>query len=166
VGRRLQHFVFTFAVAYSLTHGDFGVDAIVCDSGPAPDIPPLFANLLQTGGLPLPVPFRGRASRAAVTKALCLLGPSCSARPGCRRRTGGMRASRCCSWPAKVSPAGAVAEFAGRYPRAETDILPGAGHLTGIKTDPERYARQVLALLDRTLGCPAMERSGWSAGPA
>jgi pimeloyl-ACP methyl ester carboxylesterase len=45
-----------------------------------------------------------------------------------------------------------VAELAERYARAELYVLPGVGHLAGLKTDGERYRAIVADFLDRALG--------------
>ncbi|MGV9770481.1 alpha/beta fold hydrolase [Streptosporangium sp. NPDC003464] len=144
----------TFPSLYSLAREGFGVDAVVCDSGPGDDLPQLFGNFLEAGGLPLPSPLRGPRPRAAVAGTL---GSLATAMLGA-------------SWPPpadgplahvpllfmsggrdRILPASSVQALAGRYPRAETHVLPDADHLTGLKTDPGIYTTTVLDFLERAL---------------
>ncbi|WFB09328.1 alpha/beta fold hydrolase [Streptomyces sp. LX-29] len=144
-----------FSSMWALTHSGFEVDAMVCDSGPGHDVPPLFRKFLEADELPMPGPLGGEPSRAVVTGVLCALG------------TAMIRAQ----WPPPVTgkfaripllfmsgerdaivPPSSVDALAERFPQAETHVLPGAEHLLGLRADPETYANVVLDFLKRALG--------------
>lgn len=160
-GARVAVYGFSFSCfssIWALTHRDFEVDAIVCDSGPGHDVAPLLRNFLEAESLPLPGVLRGEPSRSVVTGVLCAVGPI-------------MARASSAQWPPpatgkfarvpllcmsgeldSVVPPSSVDAFAERFPQAETHVLPGAAHLLGLRTDPERYAHVVLDFLKRGLG--------------
>ncbi|WP_432040525.1 alpha/beta hydrolase [Streptomyces cucumeris] len=144
-----------FSAMWALTHDGFEVDALVCDSGPGHDVAPLLRKFLEAEALPVPAPLSAEPSRSVVTRTLCTVGPAM------------VRAE----WPPPVTgtfakipllfmsgehdaivPPSSVDALAERYEQAETHVLPGAGHLLGLETDPEAYASVVLDFLERALG--------------
>ncbi|WP_431044292.1 alpha/beta hydrolase [Streptomyces sp. P1-3] len=145
----------TFPSLYMLRKAaDCPVDAVVCDSGPAVDLPPLFRNFVAAGGLPVPGPLRTGVSNKVLGKVFSKLST----------------AMLQVSWPPPVAgayedtpllfltgeddpviPASGVRALAERYPLAEVHVLPGTGHLMGVKAQPETYAETVLGFLRRTL---------------
>ncbi|MEU3402833.1 alpha/beta fold hydrolase [Streptomyces sp. NPDC006670] len=145
----------TFPSLYLLRRPDLPVDAIVCDSGPALELEPLFRNFLRAKGLPVPRPLRSGPSWAVLTAVFSRLG------------TAMLRAQ----WPPpaegayldtpvlilageddSIIPVEGARALAARYPRAEIEVLPGTEHLQGMKTDPDRYRTAVLDFLKRALG--------------
>ncbi|MEU6479394.1 alpha/beta fold hydrolase [Streptomyces sp. NPDC047017] len=145
----------TFPSLYLLRRAECGVDAIVCDSGPALDLPPLFRNFVLVKGVPVPALLRTEPSLGLLSRVFGAVG------------TAMLRAQ----WPPpadgaylrtpvlmlagdsdSVIPLDGVRALAGRYPRAEVRVLPGTGHLQGMKTAPEEYRAAVLAFLERALG--------------
>ncbi|MFH8370227.1 alpha/beta hydrolase [Streptomyces sp. NPDC018031] len=147
-----------FSSIWALTQPGFEVDALVCDSGPGHDVAPLLRNFLDAEHLPLPAPLRGEPARSIVTGVLCAVGPA-------------MARASSDQWPPPalgkfarvpllcmsgeldpVVPPSSVDAFAERFPQAETHVLPGAGHLLGLRTDPEAYADVVLDFLERAMG--------------
>ncbi|WKX70490.1 alpha/beta hydrolase [Streptomyces sp. XD-27] len=145
----------TFPSLYMLRKAaDCPVDAVVFDSGPALDLQPLFRNFVAAGGLPVPGPLRTGVSGRVLGRVFSALAT----------------AMLQVSWPPPVSgayedtpmlflagdddriiPAAGVRALAERYPLAEVHVLAGAGHLAGVKTEPETYAETVLGFLRRTL---------------
>ncbi|MDT3399161.1 alpha/beta fold hydrolase [Streptomyces sp. B1866] len=144
-----------FSSMWALTHEGFEVDALVCDSGPGHDVPPLLRRFLEAKELPLPALLSGEPSRSVVTSVLGNLGMAM------------VRAQ----WPPPavgkfaqipllfmsgerdvIVPPSSVDALAERFPQAETHVLPNAEHLLGLQTDPEAYANVVLDFLKRALG--------------
>ncbi|GGZ35873.1 hypothetical protein GCM10010387_32600 [Streptomyces inusitatus] len=145
----------TFPSLYLLKRAGCQVEAIVCDSGPALELLPLFQNFLRAKGLPVPPPLRHRPSWPVLTAVFSRLG------------TAMLQAE----WPPPVTdaylrtpvlilageedsiiPVESARALAARYPGAEFEVLPGTEHLQGMKTDPEHYRGTVLAFLKRALG--------------
>jgi uncharacterized protein len=144
-----------FSSMWALTHQGFEVDGLVCDSGPGRDVPPLLRKFHEARAVPMPTLLSREPARSVVTGVLGAVG------------TAMVRAS----WPPPATgkfaripllfmsgerddivPPSSVDALAERYPQAETHVLPGAGHLLGLATDPEAYAQVVLGFLKRTLG--------------
>ncbi|MFC0602036.1 alpha/beta hydrolase [Streptomyces palmae] len=144
-----------FSSLWALTHEGFEVDAVVCDSGPGHDVPPLFRKFLEAEALPLPSLLRTEPSRAVVTSVLCsvsnaMIGaewPPPVAGPFAQVPLLVMSGER-----DAVVPPSSVDAFAERFPQAETHVLPNAEHLAGLRTDPAAYADVVLDFLKRALG--------------
>ncbi|WP_184502905.1 alpha/beta hydrolase [Streptomyces botrytidirepellens] len=133
---------------------DCPVDAVICDSGPALELVPLFRNFVAADGLPIPGPLRTGLSRKALetvaaSSALAMLRVQWPpAAEGAYERTpmlflAGERDT--------MIPAAGVRALGERYPLAEVHTLPDTDHLQGIKTQPDVYADTVLGFLERTL---------------
>ncbi|WP_432588181.1 alpha/beta fold hydrolase [Streptomyces sp. HD1123-B1] len=145
----------TFPSFYMLRRGEeCPVDALICDSGPALELAPLFRNFVASGGLPVPGPLRSGPSRTvleavASSAAVAMLRVQWPpAAEGAYERTpmlflAGERDS--------MIPAAGVHALGERYPLAEVHTLPDTPHIQGIKTQPDLYADTVLGFLDRTL---------------
>jgi uncharacterized protein len=136
------------------------LDAVVCDSGPAPEPAKAVRNLLRTGLLPLPRMMREPPARALLEAAFV---PLVSAAMSVPRE-----------WPPPPTTPGyattpmlfvvgeqdrvlgheEVAALADSYPGGEVTVVPGAGHLRTMKSDPERYRKVVLGFLAGHLGEP------------
>lgn len=151
----------TFPSVYALAREGCTVSAVVCDSGPGPDVPLLLRNFLDADALPTPPPFRAPPARTAMADALCatgtaMLDASWPPPPGGRYATtpllflAGGRDT--------VIPADQVTALADRYPLAESRVLPDAGHLDGLKTAPVAYPAAVLGFLKRALAAPGLSR--------
>jgi pimeloyl-ACP methyl ester carboxylesterase len=144
----------TFASLYSLREQDLPVDAVICDSGPAGAVSPLFRNLLEAGAVPLPSVFRHGPAHTvfrAVTSflATAMLGASWPPPAGGRYESVPMLFLT--GERDQIIPVAAVKEFANRYPHSEVHTFPGAAHLGGMKADPSGYAAALIDFLRRVL---------------
>ncbi|WNE96778.1 alpha/beta fold hydrolase [Streptomyces luomodiensis] len=144
----------TFPSFYMLGREDCPVDAVVCDSGPALELAPLFRNFVAAGGVPIPGPLGTGPSRPVVetvasSAAVAMLRVQWPPPAGgAYERTpmlflAGERDT--------MIPAAGVRALAERYPLAEVHTLPDTEHLQGIKTQPDVYTDTVLGFLERTL---------------
>ena len=144
----------TCAVLYALTRPDFQLDAVICDSGPVARISRLFPRLLDAGVIPLPAPFRTGRARSVLSR---VLDRSCTAMLGAHwpphdGSLGRVPVLLLAGGQDPIMPASEVRAFAAGYPHMKVEDLPRAEHLTGLKTEPERYRDTVLAFLDSALG--------------
>ncbi|WKX70518.1 alpha/beta hydrolase [Streptomyces sp. XD-27] len=144
-----------FSSLWALTHKGFSVDALVCDSGPGHDVPPLFRKFLEADLLPMPGPLRTGPSREVVTGVLSALGTAMTGAQWPPPVTGTLAQVPLLFMSGErdaVVPPSSVDALAERFPQAETHVLPRAEHLLGLETDPESYANVVLDFLKRSLG--------------
>ncbi|MET7765644.1 alpha/beta fold hydrolase [Streptomyces sp. NPDC005336] len=144
-----------FSSMWALTHDGFEVDALVCDSGPGHDVPPLLRKFLEAEALPMPALLSGEPSRSVVTRTLCAVGPAMLRAHWPPPATGKFAKIPLLFMSGEhdaIVPPSSVDALAERYAQAETHVLPGAEHLLGLQTDPEAYARVVLDFLKRALG--------------
>ncbi|WP_324189686.1 alpha/beta hydrolase [Nocardia cyriacigeorgica] len=144
----------TFPSINALTRPDFAVDAIICDSGPVDDGRALFERFLAAGPLPLPGLFAGgRAgvvTRSAMSAAgLAMLGVDWP--PPVTPTAERIPALFICGENDPITTPDAVHALAARYPRCQVRVLPGAGHLEGLKLARQRYTELVLNFLDDAL---------------
>ncbi|MER6144586.1 alpha/beta fold hydrolase [Streptomyces sparsogenes] len=155
---RIAVYGFTFSCfssMWALTHEGFSVDALVCDSGPGHDVPPLLRKSLEAGMFPLPGLLSGEPSRSVVTGVMCALGPAMVRAQWPPPTTGKFAEIPLLFMSGErddIVPPSSVDALAERYDQAETHVLPNAGHLLGLETDPEAYANVVLDFLKRALG--------------
>ncbi|WP_445396943.1 alpha/beta hydrolase [Streptomyces sp. LE64] len=144
----------TFPMFYALRDPDVEVDAVICDSGPGEELGPLFANFLDAGVLPVPAPLRARPARYPLEATLCRAGKAML-----RSHWPPPAAGRYATTPLlfiageedRILPASSVDALASRYSHAEAHILPGVGHLLGLKEARERYVDTVLEFLRHAL---------------
>jgi pimeloyl-ACP methyl ester carboxylesterase len=151
----------TFPVFFALSRADFRVDAIICDSGPTLRIPPLFGRFLDADGIPVPRAFRVKPARLLLEPVFAGLGTAMLGvawPPPAEGRYAETPVLFLAGADDRVVRPSDVADLAARYGRAELHVLPGVGHLDGLKTDGERYRAIVADFLDRALG----ERTGGS----
>ncbi|GHJ28028.1 alpha/beta hydrolase [Streptomyces hygroscopicus] len=144
-----------FSSMWALTHDGFDLDALVCDSGPGHDVPPLLRKYLEAEALPLPALFKDEPSRSVVVQTLCAVGPAMLRAQWPPPATGKFAKIPLLFMSGEhdaIVPPSSVDALAERYAQAETHILPGAEHLLGLETDPEGYASVVLDFLERALG--------------
>ncbi len=144
----------TFPSVHALTRPDFAVDAIICDSGPVDDGRALFERFLAAGPLPVPGVFaRGRAgaaTRSAMTAtAQALLGVEWP--PRVSPTAAQVPALFICGENDQITTPEAVQALAARYTGFQVEVLPGAGHLEGLKLARQRYTELVLDFLGRHL---------------
>ncbi|ORT59469.1 alpha/beta hydrolase [Streptomyces sp. CB03238] len=145
----------TFPSLYLLKRADCPVEAIVCDSGPALELRPLFQNFLRAKGLPVPGALRSRPSWALLTAVFSRLGTAMlqaqwpPPAEGAYLRTPVLILA---GEDDSIIPVDGARVLAARYPEAEVEVLPGTEHLQGMKTDPDRYRTAVLDFLKRALG--------------
>ncbi|WP_082119260.1 alpha/beta hydrolase [Saccharothrix sp. ST-888] len=145
----------TFPSLYLLRRPDCAVDAIICDSGPALELPPLFRNFVLAKGVPVPAPLRTEPSLGLLGRVFGSIGTAMlhaewppPAEDAYLRTPVLMLAGDSDS----IIPVEGVRALADRYPGAEVRVLPGTGHLQGMKTAPEEYRSAVLDFLKRALG--------------
>jgi uncharacterized protein len=144
-----------FSSMWALTHEGFAVDALVCDSGPGHDVPPLLRKYLEAGMLPVPSMLSGEPSLSVVTGVLCSLAPALVRAQWPPPATGKFAEIPLLFMSGErdaIVPPSSVDALAERYAQAETHVLPNAEHLLGLETDPEAYANVVLDFLKRALG--------------
>ncbi|WP_280230959.1 alpha/beta hydrolase [Nocardia cyriacigeorgica] len=144
----------TFPSINALTRPGFAVDAIICDSRPVDDGRALFERFLAAGPLPLPgLLADGRArtmTRSAMSATgLAMLGVDWPplVTPTAER----VPALFICGENDPITTPDAVHALAARYPRCQVRVLPGAGHLEGLKLARQRYTELVLNFLDDAL---------------
>ncbi|GHJ36866.1 alpha/beta hydrolase [Streptomyces sp. TS71-3] len=155
---RFAVFGFSFSAfpsLFVLKRPESRVDAIVCDSGPAMRIPPLFRNFVNAKGVPAPAPLRTEPALSVLSRVFGFLG------------TAMLQGE----WPPpaedaylrapllfvageddRVIPLEGVRAVAAEYPKAEVCVLPGTDHLQGIKSAPDEYRSRVLDFVKRALG--------------
>lgn len=144
-----------FSAMWALTHDGFEFDALVCDSGPGHDVPPLLRKYLEAEALPMPPVLSGEPSRSVVTRTLCALGPAMLRAQWPPPTTGKFAKIPLLFMSGEhdaIVPPSSVDALAERYAQAETHVLPGAEHLLGLQSDPDGYASVVLDFLKRALG--------------
>ncbi|MFC6090108.1 alpha/beta hydrolase [Saccharothrix lopnurensis] len=147
----------SFAVLHALGRLS-GIDAVVCDSGPAPDPDRTIRNLLRSGMVPVPEPVRAAPARAVFDAVFRPLAAASTSTPP--------------NWPpAPATPGYAtvpmlflvgdqdavvgvdeVRGLAEPYPLAEVVVVPGAGHMRPIAVDPGHYSTTVLEFLGKAMG--------------
>ncbi|MCX4693198.1 alpha/beta hydrolase [Streptomyces sp. NBC_01408] len=145
----------TFPSLYLLRRAGCPVDAIICDSGPALELRPLFENFLRAKGLPVPGPLRGGPSWSVLTSVFARLGTAMLQAQWPPPAEGAYLSTPVLVLAGEddsIIPVEGVRALAARYPRAEVEVLPGTEHLQGMKTDPDRYRTAVLDFLKRALG--------------
>ena len=141
----------TFPVSYVPTRGGCRVDAIICDSGPALEIEPLFRDFVRTDALPVPRALRAGPSAPVLARTFAALGTAMLQAP----------------WPPRaepyadipmlfltgaedsVVPAAGVAAFAELFPGSQLQVFPGTEHLAGLKARGSEYVEVVTTFLDR-----------------
>jgi pimeloyl-ACP methyl ester carboxylesterase len=152
----------SFAVMHALPRlGQ--VDAVVCDSGPAPDPVATMRNLMRAGLLPLPRPLVTQPALAvleAVSRPLIAAAispprawPPPSTAPGC----GSTSMLFLVGDRDKVVSVDEVRALASSYPRAKVVVVPEAGHMRTISAGPKQYRAAVLDFLGAALGTPGQE---------
>ncbi|MFI9152066.1 alpha/beta hydrolase [Streptomyces sp. NPDC053367] len=145
----------TFPSLYLLRRPDCGVDAIVCDSGPALELPPLFRNFIMVKGVPVPAPLRTEPSLGLLSRVFGSVGTAMlqaqwpPPAEGAYLRTPVLMLAGDSD---SVIPLEGVRSLAALYPKAEVRVLPDTEHLQGMKTAPDEYASAVLDFLKRALG--------------
>ncbi|MBX9421504.1 MULTISPECIES: alpha/beta hydrolase [Streptomyces] len=145
----------TFPSLYLLRRPDCGVDAIVCDSGPALELPPLFRNFILVKGIPVPAPLRTEPALGVLSRVFGTVGTAMlqaqwpPPAEGAYLRTPVLMLA---GDGDSVIPLDGVRALAGLYPAAEVRVLPDTEHLQGMKTAPDEYRAAVLDFLKRTLG--------------
>ncbi|MFD3875224.1 alpha/beta hydrolase [Streptomyces sp. NPDC058623] len=145
----------TFPSLYLLKRAGCPVDAIVCDSGPALDIQPLFQNFLRAKGLPVPRALRSGPSWSVLTAVFSRLGTAMLQAQWPPPAAGAYLHTPVLILAGEddsIIPVDGARALAARYPEAEIEVLPGTEHLQGLKTDPDRYRTAVLDFLKRALG--------------
>lgn len=147
----------SFAVMHALGRLE-NVDAVVCDSGPAPDPDLTIRKLLGSGMVPVPNAIRHPPARAVFDAVFRPLAAASTSTPP--------------NWPPAPASGGydtvpmlfligdkdtvvstdEVRDLASPYPCAEVVVVPGAGHMRPIAVDPERYRKAVLDFFRESLG--------------
>ncbi|WP_369137425.1 alpha/beta hydrolase [Modestobacter versicolor] len=140
----------SFPSVYVLRDPAVPVDAVLCDSGPAATLAPLFQGFLRAGALPVPALLRGPGTLDQVART-------------CARVATAMLST---AWPPPahlgrfdrtpmlflvgrddpIVPVAEVAALADRFPLAQ-HVVVGGGHLRGLKDDPDGYRAAVLGFL-------------------
>ncbi len=144
----------TFPMFYSLRDQDVAVDAVICDSGPGLELAPLFANFLDADVLPVPKALRANPARFAMERTLCWAGTTMLRSewpPPLEGRYVDTPLLFIAGEEDRILPASSVDALAGCYADAEAHILPGIGHLLGLREAPEKYTSTVLDFLRRAL---------------
>lgn len=121
------------------------VDAVLCDSGPAGELPPLFEGFAGAGALPIPKPLRGRVTRGTVVQTCARVATAMLDAAWPPPPTGRFATTPMLFLTGKADPIvrpELVQAFADRYPAARAELVQGA-HLDGIKVDPDGYRRLV-----------------------
>lgn len=139
-----------YPVTYMLRKCD--VDAVVCDSGPVADLADAFERFMDSRAMPLPDCYRVPPSRkptvdAFVRTAIQALNAEWPPKAEGRYLSTPMLLLAGETDPI-IRPEG-VAALAESLPAAEMHTLAGAGHLQGVKKDPQGYADLVLDFLER-----------------
>jgi alpha-beta hydrolase superfamily lysophospholipase len=148
-------FSFSSFPAFYVPTRECPVDAIVCDSGPALDIPPLFRNFLGAKGLPMPKmfrawPARGVVERSFAKRATAML-PATEWPPPAEGPYAGMPMLYLAGEQDDVVPIAEVQALAALYPKARAHVLAGTAHLQGLRSSPDSYAATVLDFLGPAL---------------
>ncbi|WP_078859741.1 alpha/beta hydrolase [Streptomyces rubellomurinus] len=145
----------TFPSFYLLRRPDCPVDAIVTDSGPAREIPPLFRNFIEAKGIPVPRPLRTAPALGVLSRVFGSVGTAMlhgewpPPAEGAYLRVPSLFLA---GEEDSIIPVDEVRRLAADYPKAEVLVLPGTEHLQGLKTVPEQYREAVLDFLKRSLG--------------
>lgn len=158
-GGQLAFLCFSFSTWTAMNMARFEsshVRAVVCDSGPALDIPAAFDRLIDARRELLPPVFRGpllyRVAKAVfVGLANWFLTPTAWPPEISDRR---VRLSFIAAGADPVIPPSEVQHFADRFPWSSLWIATGAAHMQPFHAHPEEYTRRVRALLE-----DAFERS-------
>ncbi|GAA1866336.1 alpha/beta hydrolase [Myceligenerans crystallogenes] len=127
------------------------IGAVVCDSGPASDIPGIVTRFAQAGALPLPRwilanPWGRQVVAACAARATALLAGEWPppASQGALDRTPMLFVVGAGD---AIMAADEVRAMAARYARARCVVLPG-GHLESVKHDPEAYRATLTEFLE------------------
>ncbi|RPK88790.1 Alpha/beta hydrolase family protein [Streptomyces sp. ADI98-10] len=145
----------TFPSFYLLRRPDCGIEAIVCDSGPALELPPLFRNFIMAKGVPVPAPLRTAPSLGLLSRVFGSVGTAMlqaqwpPPADGAYTRTPVLMMVGDSD---RIIPVDSVRALAARYPKAEVRVLPDTDHLQGMKSCPEEYQETVLDFLKRAFG--------------
>ncbi|NUU25977.1 MAG: alpha/beta fold hydrolase [Streptomycetaceae bacterium] len=159
----------TFPSVYALADPDHRVDAVLCDSGPAADVPELLRNFSTAGILPTPRLFRHGPARAVAASVAARLGTAMLGANWPPAPTG-----RFATTPMlflvggadRIVPPTSSAVLAAAYPRADVQALPDARHLTGLRDAPDQYRRIVLDFLAHNLCARGEDDGDLRAAPA
>ncbi|QCB92289.1 alpha/beta hydrolase [Cellulomonas shaoxiangyii] len=140
----------TFPSFWLLSRDRCEVDAVLCDSGPADALEPLFGGFVDSGAVPLPGPLRRPAVRDALVaacaeRAVAMLGADWP--PPATGRFATTPMLFLASSGDTIVPADLVRRLADRYPHARTEVVRGR-HLAGLKEDADAYGRHVSDFLD------------------
>jgi pimeloyl-ACP methyl ester carboxylesterase len=140
----------SFPSFYVLGRDACRVDAVLCDSGPAEQLAPLFGGFIDAGALPVPRPFRrGRAREALVSRCAEVATQMLDAQWPPPVEVGTFATTPMLFLVGEddpIVPATLVRDLAAHYPGARAEVVRG-GHLNGMKTDPEGYGAHVRAFL-------------------
>jgi pimeloyl-ACP methyl ester carboxylesterase len=139
----------SFPSFFILGRDNCRVDAVLCDSGPADELEPLFTGFATAGALPIPAPLRGPGARAAVVATCARVGIRMLGATWPPPSEGRFATTPMLFLSGKedqiVRPE-LVQALSNRYPLARTELVEGA-HLDGIKVDPDGYRDRVTAFL-------------------
>ncbi|MFI9629728.1 alpha/beta hydrolase [Streptomyces sp. NPDC052042] len=145
----------TFPMLYSLRDDDCEVNAVICDSGPGLELDPLFRNFIDAKVLPIPAALRAMPARWALEGTLSSAGVAMLRSewpPPVTGRYADTPLLFIAGEEDRILPASSVDGLAARYSHAEAHVLPGIGHLQGLKEAPEKYTSTVLDFLQRAMG--------------
>ncbi|MFF6819145.1 alpha/beta hydrolase [Streptomyces californicus] len=145
----------TFPSFYLLRRPGSGVEAIVCDSGPALELPPLFRNFIAAKGVPVPAPLRTAPSLGLLSRVFGSVGTAMLQAQWPPPAEGAYTTTPVLMMVGdsdRIIPVESVRALADRYPNAEVRVLPETDHLQGMKSCPEQYQEAVLDFLKRAFG--------------
>ncbi|MGF1663939.1 MAG: alpha/beta hydrolase [Kineosporiaceae bacterium] len=143
----------SFPSFYALGRPHCEVSAVLCDSGPADTLEPLFHGFADAGALPLRGPYRRGPARTTLVEAVARTATAMlDARwpPPDEGRFRSTPALFLSGRDDSIARTEHVRALSDRYPAARTEVVAG-GHLDGIKVDPEGYGARVRTFLEAAL---------------
>jgi pimeloyl-ACP methyl ester carboxylesterase len=141
-----------FPSLFLLRDENSGVDGLLCDSGPAASLRPLFYGFFATGVVPIPYGLRsGRARTAMVERAIVRGTAMLDAQwppPATMGTLDSTPILLIAGTEDSIVPVEEMRAIGDLYPHAEVVELPGE-HLAAIKQNSAAYRREVELFVDR-----------------
>lgn len=131
------------------------IDAVVCDSGPVLDIRAAVARLARLRAVTLPAWADRPAGRAALTASAAWTVSLMLGERGWPPRRPGPPVLLVTGGRDRILPAEEILDFAAALPDTQTWMVPRAGHIRAVRSDPDGYARTVVGFLPRAGCAPA-----------